>query len=369
MTQGEVLHLEGVTKRYGRTPVVDSSSLSIAKGEVFTLLGPSGCGKTTTLRMVAGLEVPDGGRIVYEGRVMADPAKRIFVPPHKRNMGMVFQSYAIWPHMTVFENVAYALRLRGVKGAELRSRVEKVLDLVGMAAFADRPAPMLSGGQQQRVSLCRALVYEPGLLLLDEPFSNLDAKLRVQMRMEVGILQRRLGFSVLFVTHDQIEALTLSDRMAVMKDGRIEQVGTPRELYDRPASAFVRDFLGQTTVVSGTLADGQDGSPAVLVEGGPGEPCLIRTGENARTDLSRGSRVSFSIRPEDIRLRPADQPATNALRGVIDTLVFVGDRFEMRVALQNGELVLVSAPCSEEWAAGQAIQLECPVSRTSLWPG
>lgn len=370
MTNGDVLQLEDVTKRYGATRVVDASSLSIAKGEVFTLLGPSGCGKTTTLRMVAGLEVPDGGRIVYEDRVMADPARGIFVPPHKRGMGMVFQSYAIWPHMTVYENVAYPLRLRGIKGEELHKRVEKVLDLVGMSSLMDRPAPMLSGGQQQRVSLCRALVYEPDLLLLDEPFSNLDAKLRIQMRLEVGLLQRRLGFSVLFVTHDQIEALTLSDRIAVMSAGRIEQVGTPQEIYDHPASPFVRDFLGQTALIRGTLAEGAEaGNPAVVVAGGAGgEACVVHAGNNSLRGAAPGSPVSLSIRPEDIVLRGAGVSVANAVRGVVDSLVFVGDRFEVRVTLQNGDSILLNAPRSDGWTAGQAISVECPVAKTFLWP-
>ena len=370
MTQGDVLQLEAVTKRYGETQVVTSSSLTIAKGEVYTLLGPSGCGKTTTLRMVAGLEAPSGGRIIYEGRVMADPARGIFVPPHKRGMGMVFQSYAIWPHMTVFENIAYPLRLRGVAGDELRRRVEKVLDLVGMTALMDRPAPMLSGGQQQRVSLCRALVYEPDLLLLDEPFSNLDAKLRVQMRVEVGLLQRRLGFSVLFVTHDQIEALTLSDRIAVMSEGRIEQVGTPQEIYDHPASPFVRDFLGQTVLIRGTLAaDAEAESPGVVVAGGAGTaPCVVRAGNNALNGAASGSAVSLSIRPEDVVLKPADQVTENSVQGLVDSLVFVGDRIELQVTLQNGDAVLLNAPRSGGWAPGQTIRLECPVGRTFLWP-
>ena len=200
---------------------------TIQRGEVFTLLGPSGCGKTTTLRLVAGLERPDAGEIMLRGRIVASAAPALFVPPHKRNLGMVFQSYAIWPHLSVFENVAYPLRLRGTPAAALRERVTGVLDLVGLHGLAERAATLLSGGQMQRLALCRALVYEPDLLLLDEPFSSLDAKLREQMRVELKLLQRRLGVTVLFVTHDQVEALSLSDRIAVMQRGRVEQVGSP----------------------------------------------------------------------------------------------------------------------------------------------
>ena len=197
-----ILKLENVVKVFGKTRAVDGSSFEVARGEFFTLLGPSGCGKTTTLRMVAGLERNDAGVISYGGQPIADPTRGLFVPPHKRNVGMVFQSYAIWPHMTVFENVAYPLRLRKMSNSLIKEKVEKVLELVGMGGLGERPAPLLSGGQQA-AALCRALVYEPDLLLLDEPFSNLDAKLREQMRIEVKLLQRQLQIAVLFVTHDQ----------------------------------------------------------------------------------------------------------------------------------------------------------------------
>src|SRR5215471_12742339 len=241
-TTETVLSLDRVTKLFGTTRAVDEVSLSVRRGEVFTLLGPSGCGKTTTLRLVAGLEHPDAGEITLRGRVVASARRRLFVPPHKRNLGMVFQSYAIWPHMTVFDNVAYPLALRGTKRAIAREKVSRVLGLVGLEGLETRSATLLSGGQMQRLALCRALVYEPDLLLLDEPFSNLDAKLREQMRLELKQLHRRLQITVLFVTHDQIEALSLSDRIAVMHLGRVEQLDTPRVLYDTPRSAIVRDF-------------------------------------------------------------------------------------------------------------------------------
>jgi len=326
-----VLRLELVSKLFGAVRAVNRVELEVRRGHVFTLLGPSGCGKTTTLRMVAGLDRPDEGRIVFSGKVVADASRGLFVPPHKRNMGMVFQSYAIWPHMTVFENVAYPLELRGVRKHVIRDKVDKVLDLVGMTGFADRPAPLLSGGQQQRVALCRALVYEPDLLLLDEPFSNLDAKLRLQMRMEVKLLQQRLGITVLFVTHDQLEALSMSDQIGVMNQGQLEQVGAPSELYDTPASPFVRDFLGQTVRLPGNLY----------------------------------------IRPEDLvvtQRNGATGSAPNTVAGMVETLLFVGDCYEARITLAHGEPVVLSLPRSGGWAAGQPVLLSWAPERTHLWP-
>jgi iron(III) transport system ATP-binding protein len=211
-----VVRVAGVSKRFGAVEAVREVSLEVRQGELVALLGPSGCGKTTVLRLVMGLEHCDAGQVVYHGRVVDSPAMRVFVPPEKRNMGMVFQSYAIWPHMTVFENVAYPLQVRGVRGAALREQVVHALELVGLGDLGDRPATHLSGGQQQRVAFARSLVFHPSLLLLDEPFSNLDARLREQMRIEVKLLQRQLGVGVLFVTHDQAEALSLSDRLAVI---------------------------------------------------------------------------------------------------------------------------------------------------------
>jgi ABC-type Fe3+/spermidine/putrescine transport system ATPase subunit len=326
-----LLRLELVSKLFGPVRAVSRVELEVQRGHVFTLLGPSGCGKTTTLRMVAGLDRPDEGRIVFNGKPVADAASGLFVPPHKRNMGMVFQSYAIWPHMTVYENVAYPLELRGMPKKLIRDKVERVLDLVGMAGFADRPAPLLSGGQQQRVALCRALVYEPDLLLLDEPFSNLDAQLRQHMRVEVKLLQQRLGISVLFVTHDQLEALSMSDQIGVMNQGQLEQVGPPSELYDAPGSPFVRDFLGHTVKLPGDLY----------------------------------------IRPEDVVVRHrngATGDVPNTVGGVVETLLFVGDCYEARITLANGEPVLLSLPRSGGWAPGQPVLLSWPPERTHVWP-
>lgn len=371
MEDNNILNLEGITKIYDRHRAVDSSNLTVRKGEVFTLLGPSGCGKTTTLRMVAGLERLDEGRITYEGRSVADPENHVFVPPHKRNMGMVFQSYAIWPHMTVFENVAYPLRIRGIGGIELRKKVEDVLALVGMGPMIDRPAPLLSGGQQQRVAICRALVYEPDLLLLDEPFSNLDAKLRNQMRVEVKILQRRLGISVLFVTHDQVEALTLSDRIAVMSEGHVEQVGTPADMYDHPATPFVRDFLGQTVVVKGSLGEtSSDGMLSFILETGGVTASTIHTANHSLPEVRAGVPAHLSIRPEDIEVSPTGSggAGANSVPASIDTLLFVGDRYEARVILPSGDSIILNISRTGGWSEGQSVDLGMPAERTQLWP-
>ena len=345
---------------------VDRASLDVRRGEVFTLLGPSGCGKTTTLRLVAGLERPDGGEITLRGRVVASVPRRIFVQPNRRNLGMVFQSYAIWPHMTVFDNVAYPLTLRGLARAAIRERVTRVLDLVGLAGMETRAGTSLSGGQMQRLALCRALVYEPDLLLLDEPFSNLDAKLREQMRLELRLLQRRLGITVLFVTHDQIEALSLSDRIAVMQRGRVEQVGPPRSLYERPASAFVRDFVGSTVILRGRVsALGPDGV-SVAMNGALAGRTLAGRSVSA-TALAPGADVHVAIRPEDIEVDGA-RPDGGTLPGVIDTLLFVGDRYEARVSLGGEQRIVLLVPRTREWKEGQAVSLAFPPDTVSVWP-
>jgi ABC-type Fe3+/spermidine/putrescine transport system ATPase subunit len=369
-----VLRLENVSKLFGNVRAVDSATLEVRRGETFTLLGPSGCGKTTTLRLVAGLERPDAGEIVLRDRIVASVPRRIWVPPHKRNLGMVFQSYAIWPHMTVFENVAYPLRLRRLRSGEIKERVARVLELVGLTGLEGRPATLLSGGQMQRLALCRALVYEPDLLLLDEPFSNLDAKLREQMRVELKLLQRRLGITVLFVTHDQIEALSLSERVAVMHNGVVEQVGPPRSLYERPASPFVRDFLGQTVILRGrTTATATDGAVTVKLDGlAPTDTLAGRLA--AGTHLEPGAPAHLAVRPEDIRVEPADRPAApaagNVLTGTIDALLFIGDRYEARVGIGEGphQRVLLYLPRGEAWREGQRLRLTFPPEVVSVWP-
>ena len=380
---------------------MDRASLEVSRGEVFTLLGPSGCGKTTTLRLVAGLEHLDAGEITLRGRVVASARRRLFVPPHKRNLGMVFQSYAIWPHMTVLDNVAYPLELRGTRRAIIREKVSRVLGLVGLEGLETRSATLLSGGQMQRLALCRALVYEPDLLLLDEPFSNLDAKLREQMRVEVKLLQRRLGITVLFVTHDQIEALSLSDRIAVMQRGRVEQVGPPRHLYEAPASAFVRDFLGQTVLLRGRVAKRLPGEPsaAIVVElDGALAGCSLAGRAAPGIALAAGADAHVAIRPEDIAVTPADArspghapggakddlragrrweqgdeamvpaPADNVLAGAIEALLFVGDRYEAQVSLGGEHRIQLLLPRASDWREGQPLRLVFPPDAVSVWP-
>ncbi len=377
-TAGEiVLRLENVSKFFGSVRAVNGASLEIRRGETFTLLGPSGCGKTTTLRLVAGLERPDAGEIVLRDRVVASVPRRIWVPPHKRNLGMVFQSYAIWPHMTVFENVAYPLRLRRLRSGEIKERVTRVLDLVGLTGLEERPATLLSGGQMQRLALCRALVYEPDLLLLDEPFSNLDAKLREQMRVELKLLQRRLGITVLFVTHDQVEALSLSERVAVMHNGMVEQVGPPRSLYEHPASAFVRDFLGRTVILHGrTVGATPEGSVTVALDGlSETEACLVSGRPSVGTHLEAGAAAHLAVRPEDIHVEPADRSpgvgaGGNALTGTLEALLFIGDRYEARVAVgrEQPQRVLLYLPRGQPWREGQRLRLTFPPEVVSVWP-
>src|SRR5262249_33741238 len=323
--------------------------------------------------LVAGLDDPDEGEITLRGRVVASVSRRLFVPPHKRNLGMVFQSYAIWPHMSVFENVAYPLRLRGVRGRAMRERVGRGLGLVGLSGLERRSATLLSGGQMQRLALCRALVYEPDLLLLDEPFSNLDAKLREQMRVELKLLQRRLGITVLFVTHDQIEALSLSDRIAVMQRGRVDRAGPPRSLYEHPASAFVRDFLGQTVILAGRVAKLSPGEqPATVtveLEGALAGSTLRGRAAPGQV-LAAGAGAHVAIRPEDIEVALDGDPRPNgrALAGVIEALLFVGDRYEARVSLGGERSILLLLPRAREWREGQRLQLAFPPETVSVWP-
>jgi ABC-type Fe3+/spermidine/putrescine transport system ATPase subunit len=364
-----VLRLDDVSKAYGAVQAVDRVSLEVGRGELFTLLGPSGCGKTTVLRLVAGLDDPDAGEIVLRGHPVASVPRRLFVPPHKRNLGMVFQSYAIWPHMSVFENVAYPLRLRGVTGSAVRDRVTRVLDLVDLGGLEQRSATRLSGGQMQRLALCRALVYEPDLLLLDEPFSNLDAKLREQMRIELRLLQQRLNITILFVTHDQIEALSLSSRIAVMHQGRVEQVGSPRSLYDEPASPFVRDFLGQTVLLKGRVQGTELQTVAVAMEGALAGHTLAGRAASGAT-LSPGAEVHVAVRPEAIEVSGdhGRMVPGNTLRGEIEALLFVGDRYEARVALGGQQRIRLPLPHVREWREGQRVELHLPPELVSVWP-
>jgi iron(III) transport system ATP-binding protein len=313
----------------------DNVSFEVPEGKLFTLLGPSGCGKTTTLRSIAGLERPRVGEISVGGDVVYSSAKNLFVPPNQRGLGMVFQSYAIWPHMTVFENAAFPLRVGRKKysGAALTERVTRVLKTVDLDEMAQREATKLSGGQQQRLALARALVMEPRLLLLDEPLSNLDAKLRERMRFELKRLQRELGITTVYVTHDQSEALALSHSIAVMNRGRIEQIGPPRDIYERPVNQFVADFVGTTNFLDGSVS-AADGAGFYRVRCELGE--LKAAAPEA---LKPGDKVVLSVRPEDIHLseaRPGGEG--NIWQATVDQKVFLGEFVDFQVAVGERRL-------------------------------
>ncbi|MCY4449921.1 MAG: ABC transporter ATP-binding protein [Chloroflexi bacterium] len=362
--------LEGLSKTYpgGQIPAVNELSLNVEDGEVYTLLGPSGCGKTTTLRMVAGLEIPDEGDIYFGDREVVVTSKRYRLPPDKRDLGMVFQSYAIWPHMTVEENVAFPLATRHMRRTEIRERVAHVLDLVGLPGLQKRPAPLLSGGQQQRVALARALVIEPKILLLDEPFSNLDAKLREQMRIELKLLQKRLNIAVLFVTHDQIEALSLSNRIALMNLGIMQQQGPPQLLYEEPANEFVRDFIGKTVLLRGKVqSSNPSGQVSVAIDGGPN--CVIFGRSYNPDGLSSGEDVYTAIRPEDIDVRPAvgnDIP-DGAIAGTVTAALFTGERMEYQVEVDGQGTLQVFGERHTPASDGNKVTLTLRPDGHSVW--
>jgi ABC-type Fe3+/spermidine/putrescine transport system ATPase subunit len=358
-----VLEFRDVVKRFGPVSAVDGVSFAIEPGEIFTLLGPSGCGKTTTLRLVAGLEEPDGGQILVNGTTIAAPGHGIFVAPEKRRMGMVFQSYAIWPHLTVFENVAFPLRVRGEAASIINQRVLQALETVGLAGFDRRGATELSGGQQQRVALARALVYAPAILLLDEPLSNLDAKLREQMRLEIRALQKRLNLTVLYVTHDQAEAMTLSDRIAMVQRGRFEQVGTPAEVYESPATPFVAGFLGRTVSIEGTIAKNHSGCWVDLGTSG----VRIFLDAERICAFSSGEKVRLIVRPEDIEILPTAEIAPYQLPAKIEQVAYLGDHIEYQVQTAGGSFVL-SASKKQRFSAGAEIRLGLDAERLGIHP-
>jgi putative spermidine/putrescine transport system ATP-binding protein len=347
------LALSSLSKHYGDTVAVADISLAVTKGESVALLGPSGCGKTTTLRMVAGLIQPTGGRITVTGRDITD------MPAHRRNMGYVFQSYALFPHMSVAANVGFGLDERGIGRAERDHRVGLALEQVRLTGLADRKPKELSGGQQQRVALARALVIEPDVLLLDESLSNLDAKLRDAMRIEIRDLQRTLGITTLFVTHDQTEALTLCDRVAVMNSGRIEQLADPRTIYDRPVTRFVADFVGRSSILRATRT----------AEGGialGGIPVAVAG------PLPAGDRLDVFLRPQRIVLGAPNKnmaPGRNKLPGTIRSHVFVGDRQEVLVDTLAGRVMVETASGGAPPKPGEAVALVWSAKDTLVFPG
>ena len=355
-----VLAVRDLVKRYGEAVAVGGIAFDLHKGEVLTLLGHSGCGKSTTLRMAAGLEEPDGGVITLRGTVVADPARGTFVPAERRNVGLVFQSYAVWPHMTVGDNIAYPLEVRRIARTEIRRRVAAIAATVGLGDLVGRPATQLSGGQQQRVALARALVYEPDVLLLDEPFSNLDAKLRDEMRDQLRDLQHRLGTTILYVTHDQTEAMALSHRVAVMRAGKIEQLGTPVAVYENPANFFVQDFVGRTVVFAGEVVARNGALATVRLKDAP--TTLVAAAEDG---LAVGASARVACRPEDIQVTTQSASA-NAVPATIADIAYGGDHFDCQVRAAGAEIAL-KLPKSAAPTLGQSLALALDPAKVKLW--
>ncbi|MGH8798675.1 MAG: ABC transporter ATP-binding protein [Casimicrobiaceae bacterium] len=355
MRQSEpIVRFVGIEKSYdGVTRVVDDLDLDIERGEFLTLLGPSGSGKTTTLMLLAGFETPTGGEILLEGKSLSR------VPPHQRNIGMVFQNYALFPHMSVADNIGFPLSVRGVPAAELGRRVERALDMVQLGGFGQRRPAQLSGGQQQRVAVARALVFEPKLILMDEPLGALDKQLREQMQLEIRRLHQRLGVTMIYVTHDQAEALTMSDRIAVFHRGRIQQLDTPKQMYEYPKSAFVARFIGENNRLEGsteTMADGH---------------CTIRIKDSdARIEgtlvepVQVGGPVTVSLRPERVQIRAAGHTIEGrrgcCLAGTLREIIYLGDHVRARVMLNGSEEFMVKRPIGEAHVipnVGEAVEV------------
>jgi len=350
----------GLVKTFGRVVAVGGLSFEAPAGKFLTLLGPSGCGKTTTLRLIAGLERPEGGEIYLGDRLLSSSTARIFVPPERRGMGMVFQSYAVWPHMTVFENVAFPLEELRVPRREIRDRVLAILDTVGLGGLHERPAPMLSGGQQQRVALARALVANPEVLLLDEPLSNLDARLREEMRFELRDMQARLGITTIFVTHDQAEAMTLSDQIIVMHAGHIEQAGSPEDVYQRPRTRFVMDFLGRANHLPARIARDIDGRSVAVVDGSrSGVPI------DDAAEWKDGEEVLLAFRPEGVQACQAD--GDGAWVGVVRSSVYVGDHMEYVVDL-GGLTVRATGAADSRLLLDARARLHVAPKAVRIWP-
>lgn len=351
------VEVQNVTRRFGDLTAVDAVSLGVRRGEFLTLLGPSGCGKTTLLRMIAGFEIPDAGRVILGGRDVTD------LPPYRRDVTTVFQQYALFPHLDVFDNVAFGLARRRIATGEIKRRVGQSLEMVRLSGMERRRPAELSGGQQQRVALARALVLEPRVLLLDEPLAALDLKLRKQMQVELKGLQRRVGISFVFVTHDQEEALTMSDRVVVMNAGRIEQVGRAEEIYERPLTEFVAGFIGISNIIEGTVESSEDEVSLINI----GNVTVSAQGNQA----SKGERVRLMIRPEKIRLLSSG--SSGAIEGEIESAVYLGDSTQWRVVLEGGQAITAleqnRAPFSSSqnrigqkvsvtWEPGSAVMLK-----------
>lgn len=351
-----MIELRNVTKRYGDLVANDDVTLKIRRGELMTLLGPSGCGKTTALRCITGHNIPDEGEVWIDGRNVTN------VPTHKRELGMVFQNFALFPHMTVFDNVEFPLMIRRMDKQERRERVMEALRLIRMESYEKHYPRQVSGGQQQRVGLARALVYRPKVLLLDEPLSNLDAKLREEMRFEIRDLIDRLGITAVYVTHDQAEALAMSDRVAVMNAGRIEQVGTPDEIYDYPQSRFVADFIGLSDFIEGTVSalDAERGTVLVKADG-------LEISVPAGAEMSPGRGVLLFIRPNDVELildsNEIQTPAgrENIFPGTVDKMTYLGDRNDYRIVVGERLVLRVQTDGKVRVREGESVKVHLPM--------
>jgi ABC-type Fe3+/spermidine/putrescine transport system ATPase subunit len=349
------VNLENITKRFGEVIAADQINLEIEDGEFFTFLGPSGCGKTTTMRIIAGLEYPTEGKIFYDDKDVTQ------LPSHKRNTGMVFQNYALWPHMTVFDNVAYGLRVRKVSDEEVRNRVQEALELVHLGGLGDRFPNQLSGGQQQRVALARVLVINPDILLLDEPLSNLDAKLRVEMREEIKEIQRELGITTIYVTHDQEEAMAISDRIAIQNYGAIIQVGTPRDVYNKPIDLFIATFIGKGALLEGQVIKCNDENIEVKVNG-----IRIEGIKTCTEELNEGDRVACVLRPEKFSITQPDIPY-NVIEGELEWSAFLGPVTEVKLNLGQST-IFIDAPSSLRAESGEVLKVYLPKEDTIILP-
>jgi len=345
-----LIETHDLEKRFGKVVAVDHASLRIDHGELYTLLGPSGCGKTTFLRSIAGFELPDSGTIKFDG------ADVTMLPPHKRNTGMVFQNYALWPHMTVFENIAFGLRIRKVSNQETRKRVEEVLRMVRLEGLGSRTPHQLSGGQQQRVAVARALVINPQVLLFDEPLSNLDAKLRLEMRAEIKRIQRGLGITTLYVTHDQEEAMSISDRIAIMHIGKVMQVGTPMDIYFHPENLFVADFIGQGTFLSGKV---QSAGKIVKLELDDGRFVEAVASDPTNPPIE-GEKALVTIRPENFQI---GEQGNNVFHCEVYHVSFLG-KSQRIMAKMNDKTLIVEAPPEFRFQVGEKITVSSQTEKT-----
>jgi ABC-type sugar transport system ATPase subunit len=348
--------LENITKMYGKVIAADRVNLKVNDSELFTLLGPSGCGKTTTLRVIAGFEYPDEGKVIFDNEDVT------FKKPYERGTAMVFQNYALWPHMNVFDNVAYGLKVKKLPKHEVKKRVMEVLELVGLKGLENRYPLQLSGGQQQRVALARALVVEPRLLLLDEPLSNLDAKLRLRMREEIKKLQKHLKITTIYVTHDQEEAMSLSDRVAIMNRGRVLQIGTPKEVYLNPKNLFVATFIGRSTALFGNVSDIEGDSVVLNIDDEFKLKGRIAEGQK----LEKGTRAIAIMRPEDFALDPPEK-SHNELEGVVDLTMFIGSFNQLRIKLGKQSIKVYVDP-ETEYTIGVRLKVYIPFEDVIVFP-